>query len=521
MSDATAFVGGRVFTGSRTCSALLVENGVVVLAGSDAEVRRNTPTGAVRCDLEGGLVIPGLIDAHLHVAATARRRDGLDVSGCATLDALETAVVAWARAHPDGTIVGRGLDPERFPGRAWPTRDDLDRIERKRPLALEHVSSHALVANSAAFRAAGVDRSSADPPGGRFGRAPDGELDGRVFESAIPLLEDRLPGLDRVEPDALLATLRESAALGLTTIGAMSASPQEAVALRILADREDWRGRVRVYLRGDRWREYFRDPGGPSGPAGRFEVVGVKAFTDGAFGPRTAELSEPYADDPGNRGIAVGSDAELATLISEASDQGLAPALHAIGDRAVARAARLLSRTGLPNGRRPRIEHAALTPPSLLRLLNAVRPALVVQPGFVWSDRWLGARLGPARARWAYAFRTLLDHGLLLVGSSDAPADPVDPWRGLQAAVQRTDPSGRSANPDPAEALDAVAALRLYTANAGLALGEPLLGQLEAGSPADFVWTRAPSLDAALSGGAARVRETWVDGARLATGPGA
>jgi predicted amidohydrolase YtcJ len=521
MTDATALFGGRVFTGSRYCSALLLDHGTVVLAGSDAEVRRNTPTGAERRDLEGGLVIPGLIDAHVHIAETARRRDSLDVSSIANPDALATVVGAWAQAHPAGPIVGRGLDPERFPGRSWPTRDDLDRIERNRPLVLVHVSSHALVANSVAFQTARIEGSTIDPPGGRFGRTADGELDGRAFESAIPLLEDRLPGLDRIEPDALLATLRETATLGLTTLGAMSAAPQEAVALRILAESDAWRGRVRVYLRGNRWHEYFRDPGGPSGPAGRFAVVGVKAFTDGAFGTRTAELSTPYADEPGNQGISVGSDAEITALIADASGEGLATALHAIGDRAVARATRLLAGTSLPNGRRSRIEHAALTPPSLLPYLGATQPALVVQPGFVWSDRWLGARLGPARARWAYAFRTLLDHDLLLVGSSDAPADPIDPWRGLRAAVQRTDPSGRSANPDPAESLDAVSALRLYTANAGLVFGEPLLGQLEPGAPADLVWTRATSLDAAVSGGAAMVRETWVDGTRLATGPAA
>jgi predicted amidohydrolase YtcJ len=415
--------------------------------------------------------------------------------------------------------VGRGLDPERFPGRAWPTRDDLDRIESNRPLVLVHVSSHALVASSLALRLARVDRSTSDPAGGRFGRGANGEPDGRVFESAISILEDRLPGLDRVEPDALLSTLRATAALGLTTLGAMSVAPEEAVALRTLADSGAWPGRLRLYLRANRWRDYFRDPGGPSGPAGKFEVVGVKAFTDGAFGPRTADLSEPYADDPGNQGIPVGSDTELTALVSEVSQRGLAPALHAIGDRAVVRAARLLGGTRLSNGRRPRIEHAALTPPSLLPFLGEIRPALVVQPGFVWSDRWLGDRLGPARARWAYAFRTLLEHGFLLAGSSDAPADPIDPWRGLRAAVQRTDPMGQSANPDPAEALDATAALQLYTANAGRALGEPRLGLLEPGSPADLVRTRAPSLDAAVSGGAAMVRETWVAGSRLATGP--
>ncbi len=521
MTDATAFLGGRVFTGRRICSALLVEKGEVALAGSDAEVRRSAPTGAERRDLEGGLLIPGLIDAHIHVGELTRQREGLDLSAVATPDALAVSVSDWGRAHPMGPIVARGLDPERFPGRAWPTREELDRIERDRPLALVHVSGHALIANSEALRLARVDRSTPDPPGGRFGRRDDGEPDGRAFESALPLLEDRIPGRDRIEPEALRRTLRSTAELGLTTLGAMSASPEEAVALRQLADRGAWPGRIRVYLRASQWRDYFHDPGGPSGPTGRFEVTGVKAFTDGAFGPRTADLFDPYADDPGNRGIPVGSDADLTALIAEVSGRGLAPALHAIGDRAVGRAARLLGGTRPPNGRRPRIEHAALTPPSLLPILGVAGPALVVQPGFVWSDRWLGDRLGPARARWAYAFRTLIDRGFLLAGSSDAPADPVDPWRGLRAAVQRTDPSGRSANPDPAESLDAATAFRLYTANAGSVLGEPRLGLLEPGSPADLVWTRAASLDAAISGGAAQVRATWVAGVPVATGPAA
>jgi predicted amidohydrolase YtcJ len=521
MPVTTAFLGGRVFTGARWCSALLVEAGEVAVAGSDAEVQRSIPTGADRIDLHGEVLIPGLIDAHVHVAETARARDGLDVSAVATLDALADVVAQWTRAHPSGPVVARGLDPEQFPGHAWPTRDDLDRIERNRPLVLVHVSSHALVANSASLQLARVDRSTPDPPGGRFGRGSDGEPDGRVFESAIPILKDRLPGLERVEPDALLPTLRDAARFGLTTLGAMNAEPEEAVALRTLAESGAWPGRIRLYLRASRWREYFWDPGGPSGPSGRFEVVGVKAFMDGAFGPRTADLSEPYTDDGENRGIPVGSDDDLRALVAEASHRDLAPALHAIGDRAVARAARLLGGTQLVSGRRPRIEHAALTPPSLLPFLAEMGPALVVQPGFVWSDRWLVARLGPARARWAYAFRTLLDRGHLLAGSSDAPADPLDPWRGLRASVQRTDPAGRSANPDPAEALDAPAALRLYTTNAGLVLGEPLLGRLEPGSPADLVWTRATSLDAAVSGGASMVRETWVAGARLATGPAA
>ena len=150
--------------------------------------------------------------------------------------------------------------------------------------------------------------------------------------------------------------------------------------------------------------------------------------------------------------------------------------------------------------------------PRVLAVLDAVRPALVVQPGFVWSDWWLPDRLGPEKVRWAYAFRTLIDRGHLLVGSSDAPYDPPDPWRGLRAATERRDELGRSANPDPREALAFEEAAQLYGVNAGTALGEPSLGSLEVGSKADLIVLEATSLGEAVRVGAKAVRETWVEG---------
>ncbi len=512
MTDATLFVGGRIFTGRRYCSALLIEDGEVLVAGSEAEARRAAPSGTDVCALDGDLVIPGLIDAHFHVAEATRVRDGLTVGGAASLEAIAASVGQWAAAHPTGTLVARGFDPERLPSAAWPTRQDLDEMSRDRPLVLIHASGHVWLVNSVALSMAGIDRGTPDPSGGKFGRDPDGVPDGRVYEGAIPSLGSRLPPPDRIEPEALLRTLEEARTFGLTTIGAMNADPEETVELRELAADGRLPTRLRVYLRGRRWEEYFRDPGGPSGPPDRFEVIGVKAFVDGAFGPRTAWLTTPYADDPTTAGMAAASDEELRTLFEAARRRALVPAIHAIGDRAISHALGLLRDSPLPHGRRYRIEHAALTPPELWAALGEVRPALVVQPGFVWSDAWLGLRLGPARQRWAYAFRTLIEHGHLLVGSSDAPYDPIDPWRGLRAAVHRTDPGGGSANPSTEETLGVEDAIRLYTGNAGLAFGEPTLGWLEAGSPGDLVRLAAPSLDAAISAGSTVVRGTWLAG---------
>ncbi len=240
---------------------------------------------------------------------------------------------------------------------------------------------------------------------------------------------------------------------------------------------------------------------------------GTKQYTDGAFGPHTAWLTDPYADRPDTSGDSTASGKEIAQAVRTTLDLGLVPALHAIGDRAVGVAVRALD--GIePAPGAARIEHASLVPPALYPLLDRVRPTLVVQPGFVWSDGWLGERLGPDRARHAYPFRTLLERGHALVGSSDSPFDVLDPWRGLAAAVHRTDPGGRSANPDPTENLTPEQAFQLYTANAGPGLGEADLGSLELGSRADLVVLKAPDLPRAIGWGSSCVRSTWMGGAR-------
>jgi len=519
VTNSTLFVGGRVFTGRRYCEALLVEEGEVLVAGTESEARRNAPAGVELRELRGGLVIPGLIDAHFHVADVTRSREGLHLGSVTSIDGLVDALRQWGAAHPSGSLVGRGWDPERSSGRAWPTRRDLDRAIPDRPATIVHVSGHAVIANSVALTAAGITPTTPDPPGGRLGRDPDGTPDGRVFEAAVRSLIGRPDDLDLPEGAALRRTMQWAATLGLTTLGAMSAAPEEALALRQLAFSGTLPGRVRIYLHGSRWEEYYRTPSASGGPPGRFAVVGVKEYIDGAFGPRTAWLSEAYADDPGSTGMPVASDDRLRALLESCTKRGLSPALHAIGDRALEYCLELLAGFPEPSGPPVRVEHAALTPPSLFAALARVRPALVVQPGFVWSDHWLGARLGPARARWAYAFRSLQQQGHLLAGSSDAPYDPVDPWRGIRAAVQRTDPEGRSANPTPEEALGPEEAIRLYTANGGAALGEPSLGLLEPGSPADLVLVGSPTLEVAIERGRAAVRETWVAGVRIAAGP--
>jgi predicted amidohydrolase YtcJ len=499
MTSATVFRGGRVWTGEGFAEALLVEDGRVAAVGEEASVRRRTPTGAERVDLAGGLVVPGLADAHLHLAELTRVREAWDAGSARSVAELLERFAAYAAGRGDAPVVAMGLSVDALAERRWPTRLELDRALGDRPALVFQASGHAAVASSAALAAAG----SAGPT------PVSGLLREEELRATAPLVDRALP-LGRQN---LGATARALGRFGLTTVGAMSVGDDELALLGELAAAGELPLRVRAY---PTWV-----PADASASAGRLDprvrvaVAGVKTFLDGAFGPRTAALEEPYADDPSTRGVERGDDRALTGLADACERQGLTLAVHAIGDRAVARAARLLARPGLSG----RVEHASLTPPPVVDALGRLRPWTVVQPGFVLSDPWLGDRLGPERARWAYAFRSLLDAGVPLAGSSDAPFDAPDPWHGMRAAVERRDRLGRSANASSLEALPVEEAFGLYGRSAHRALGLPFGGHLAEGAPADLVVLRTSTLAAAVRRGASCVRATWSLGEPLADPP--
>jgi predicted amidohydrolase YtcJ len=511
MTDARCFRGGRIFTGRRYVAALLVEGGRVVCAGSEEEVARATPTGAELEELGGRLTVPGLVDAHLHIAEVVRAEEGLPLEGVRSREELGEHLRQWAESHPTGPIVGRGWSTDAFSDGVEPTRRDLEAAVGDRPVVLYHVSGHAAVVNGAVLDAVDYTARSPDPPNGRLGREPDGTPNGLVYERALNPIARFSSGAYPPDPAAIGRTLRSWAALGITSVGTLNTDPEELEALAALAKSGELPVRVRVYLRYRRFSEVDVRRPIDSAEGGLLAIRGTKSFADGAFGPRTAWLSQPYADRLESSGDSTIGASDLAEVIERTVELGLVPAVHAIGDRALGTVLRALD--GAPHSPAPpRIEHAALVLPELYPLLGRVRPTLVVQPGFVWSDAWLHERLGGERARFAYPFRSLTERGHLLVGSSDAPYDPVDPWRGLAAAVERTDPAGRSANPDPAEALSPEQALQLYTANVSRALGEADLGTLEVGARADLVILDAPDLDRAIGQGRSGVRSTWLSG---------
>lgn len=500
-----AWIGGRIRTEGRRVEAMLVEGGRVVALGSDEEIRRARPTGCVTTALRGRAVVPGLVDSHLHIMSSALRITGVDLSGVRSTTEFTRRLRAASVRRRRGPIVGGGWDQERIRGHGWPNRGLLDRVVDDRPVALSRVCGHVAVLNSRALEALGIDRGTPDPPGGRIGRERDGEPDGLLFDNALRAVVDlQAESFGHLGPE-IRRMFRRWNSFGLTRVGDLGISPEALGHLEALDRARPLSIGIHAYLRLERWEARMR----PSPPGGgrRIRTVGVKAVLDGALGARTAWLKEPYHDAPGERGLSLWPRALLEERLAEARQRGFSPALHAIGDRALARAIAVIG--ALPPGPRARIEHASLLTPGLLRSLRKHRTNVVVQPAFRWSDRWINERLGVPRARWSYAFRSLLDAGVPLAGSSDAPVESVDPWTGMRAAVSTPPWARRGEQITPQEALD------LYTSGASAALLAPEAGRLAVGGPADFVVLRTDSVEAAVARSAAVVASCWRAGRRV------
>lgn len=477
-----------------TAEAALVRDGRFALVGTRAECEAAAGSGARR--VEAGGAVPGLADAHGHLALLGRWRRELRLGDAPDATACAAQVAARARAVPPGTwIRGSGWDQNRWQGGALPREELLTRAAPDHPVALSRVDGHALWVNAAALAAAGIDARTPDPPGGRILRDPAGHATGVLLDGAEALVLARIPppGAAALE-DAVVAALDHLAGLGLTSVHDAGVTPEALAVLRRLAGAGRLPLRVEAMLDGgaplrelrERMMEARLAP-----RAGLLSVGAVKLFADGALGSRGAALEEDYADDPGNRGLLLLEPAELAERVAAVVAAGLQPAVHAIGDRAVSvtlDALEAAARTHDVRALRPRIEHLELLLPRHLPRLRALGVVASMQPAQAASDGpWLAARLGAgsARLRGAFAFRTLAAAGVPLAFGSDFPVEDADPRAGLAAAETRAAPGGGPLGPE--EALGRADALAAFTRGAAFAcFAEGRRGMVRAGLDADL-----------------------------------
>ncbi|MEZ4320383.1 MAG: amidohydrolase [Myxococcota bacterium] len=438
-------------------------------------------------------ITAGFVDAHGHPTGLGRKLVQLDVTGLPTLEATLDRV---RTAPGEGWIVGRGWDQNDWSDTAgaWPTAAQLDAVSNGRPAALRRVDGHAVWVNTAALESAGITAATADPPGGEILRDAHGAPLGVLVDEAMALVPTPEPTAAELEDQALQGT-KAARAAGLVGVHVMGASDANLAAYQALARREALPIRLWVYVSPDTDAAKTLMETGPFGE-GRVQVVGVKAFADGALGSRGAWLSADYSDRPGHRGTPIQSEQDLAGLATRLVAQGAQLAVHAIGDAGVHATldAFAEARAAHPDATvRLRVEHAQVVAPADVPRFAALNAIASMQPTHATSDMpWAEARLGPDRIAWAYAWRTLEEAGAHVCFGSDFPVESHEPALGVHAAVTRTDAVGQPVGGwFPDQRFSESETVRAFTERAAYAVhAEGEVGAVAVGLPADLtLWT--------------------------------
>jgi len=506
MNTDTLLYNGRIYTQQPDrpwASALAIRDSRIAALGNNNELRPLLAPGGEAFDLEQRFVIPGLVDAHAHLAWYANFLHDVDLTRASSAHHAAELVAERARQTPPGEWVqGRGWSQERWPEHTFPTAADLDVHVPDHPAALDAQSGHALWVNSLALEQANVTANTPDPPGGRIVRDESGKPTGLLLENAMGLVTRVIP---RPTPEQMLgrmkAALDHANRAGLTGVhdfdGALAFQVFQMLkmagdlSLRIVknipVDLLDQAAAL-----GLRWG--FGDD--------LLRIGGVKQFADGALGSRTAWMLAPFEDDPTNLGISTTDPQTLLENARRASIAGLPSAIHAIGDRAVREVLdiyEILRREeaarGISPGQMPhRIEHVQLIHPDDIPRLAELGIIASMQPVHAPSDMEMADRYWGDRADHAYDWRSQIDAGTVLTFGSDAPVEPIEPLANIQAAVTRRrrdgapGPSGWRSGPGGRARLTVEETLHGFTTGPAIAAGmEDRCGRLVPGYLADLV----------------------------------
>ncbi len=461
------------------------------IGGADAAL----PDAELRIDLAGRTVLPGLIDAHAHLLWIAQDRLQWNLAAPdapASLADLLEAVRERCRGLAAGQwLVANGLHEQRLRERRLPTAAELDTASGGVRVMLRRACGHAAVVNAAAMAAVGIHAGRADPEGGVIERT-EGVLTGVLRETAAFPLYAAVPRPSAIELAASLREVaRECLALGLTSateaaVGFTNGFEAEWQAWEMLRESGGLPLRMAFMLRLDPVEAALRELA-PTGTHPWWQVNTLKFFSDGVFGGRTAALHEPYCACAQQRGLLVQDAASLRRKLLQAAEAGWQLGVHAIGDRGIDVALDALAQARRLPGVPHRIEHLSLPSDAALDRMRALGLSVVAQFSFVSRmGAAFGALVGEGRAAALYPARRLLDRGIVLAGSSDAPAGALCPFESMADAVRRTTPQGQLIGAGERIGIDE--ALRAYTVGAATALGQAgRRGALMPGADADAV----------------------------------
>jgi len=463
------FVDGNVLTMNSSqpnAEAVAIKKDKIVMVGTNEEI--NTWVGKTTkvIKLGGMTVVPGFTDAHIHVADFGMFLTWLDLKNLNSIKEMKKKVRERTRKIPEGRwIIGHGWDQNRFSEKRFPTFRDLDEAAPDNPVIFYHKCGRVCLVNSKALEFSGVTKKTITPSGGIIEKDGEtGELTGILRENATDLVWKTIPPSNEEEAiEAAKLACQKIVEAGVTSIHWIVTSSNEISVIQSLQIENKLPLRVSIIAPAnileqtdsrDKWEE----------------ILGVKVFVDGSLAARTAALHEPYVDASATKGQLMYSQQQLNNLVARANKNNFGLVIHAMGDQAIDMTLTAFENVLINVPRkniRYRIEHASVLTKELIRRIKnlgvivSVQPKCVISEFLVWSAV---DRLGPGRAKLLYPIKTLINEGIVVIGGSDCPMEPLNPLQGIQAAVTR--------QYFPEQQITVDEALRMYTVNAAYASSE-------------------------------------------------
>ena len=457
---------------------------------------QSTYPDASQLDGAGRTLLPGFIDGHGHVLGLGQNLAQVELRETASEAQAVARVAAFAKNNPQAQwILGRGWNQVLWPTQQFPGKALLDEAVADKPVWLSRVDGHAGWANSKALQLAGITKDSLDPPGGQILRDSNGEPTGVLIDNAMLLLEKQIPATNEAERVAALnSAFKHLLSLGITSTHDAGIDAATLASYQQLRQQNQLPLRLYAMLSATEPQlPALLKAGIIDDPLDFLDVRSVKIYGDGALGSRGAALLASYSDKADSRGLLVTQPDQLTSIMQQSIQAGFQANVHAIGDYANQLALdrfELLQDDKARAASRHRIEHAQIIAPKDLPRFARLHVLPSMQPTHATSDKNMaGERLGVARLRGAYAWRTLVDSGSRIIGGSDYPVELANPFFGLHAAVTRQDQQNQPpAGWLPEQKLTLTEALRSFTTDAAYgAFQEQSMGSLAVGSWADFI----------------------------------
>ncbi|MDQ1729004.1 MAG: hypothetical protein QOD33_1129 [Pyrinomonadaceae bacterium] len=498
------FKNGNIYTvseGQPAARAVAVKGDRIVFVGSNSGVAKYIGSNTRVIDLAGKTMLPGLTDAHQHLSGVGFREMTLNLEGVMSLDAFLAKVKERVdQKRPGEWVTGRGWIETFWTPPVFPTRWDLDKIAPNNPVFLDRADGHGAIANSAALKLAGVDRTTPSPFGGEISKDKSGEPNGMLLDAAQDLVQRHVPPTTTAEAErAIVLGVERDIQLGWTQVQDPGGSYAEVALFKKLYDSGQIKLRIYKALSapGREAEQLLRDGPILGVNGNRLTLRTLKLYADGSLGSRSAALLAPYSDKPETSGFLTIKEEDLQPLLQEALRKGIQIQTHAIGDRgnrfildqyeqAMKTVPRAQWRVKEP---RWRVEHSQIVNPADIPRFAKLGVIPSMQASHAIGDlHFAPARLGLERLSGAYAWQSFIKSGSIIPGGSDAPVERGEPMIEFYAAVARKDLKGFSgAGWHPEEAVSRADALRMFTIwPAYAAFEEKLRGSIAVGKLADF-----------------------------------